>query len=291
MIIIKVQGGLGNQMFQYALYKKFELMNKEVFLDITAYETHKKHNGFEIVRIFNISPKFAAQDQINLLASTNKTLFQKVLRNVYRKPSHYTELQLAFTDSLFNKESVYLDGYWQTEKYFEDIKEIIRDDFTYKGDLGAESEQILSQILKTNSVSLHIRRGDYIKKAKARKIYGNIATLKYYEKAVDLIRSKEDSPIFYIFSDDIDWVKENLPIEESVFVNCNKKEESFKDMILMSKCKHNIIANSSFSWWGAWLNQYSKKIIICPNKWLNTQTTPDIYCDGWIKVDGTHERS
>lgn len=177
----------------------------------------------------------------------------------------------------------YLDGYWQQEDYFKLIRDELLNDYKFNSVSGIELKNMLDIIEKNESVSIHIRRGDYANSS----IYDNIANLEYYNEAINIIKSKVVNPVFFIFSDDIEWVKENMKISNSYIINFNRGLDSYKDMFLMSKCKHNIIANSTFSWWGAWLNINNNKIVIRPNKFLNTEVDGSTICnaEGWINVD------
>lgn len=137
-----------------------------------------------------------------------------------------------------------------------------------------------------NSVSVHIRRGDYVTKSRYNKTYAH-CTVKYYENAVDYIAKKFPNPHIYIFSDDTDWIKENIKFPyETEYVTHNIGQNSFEDIRLMSNCKHNVIANSTFSWWGAWLNQNSEKIVVCPDVWFQDSriVQTDIYPKEWIRI-------
>ena len=140
-------------------------------------------------------------------------------------------------------------------------------------------------IHQTHSVSIHVRRGDYLSETN-QKIYGRICTLDYYKKAIRYFEEKYEDVTFFVFSNDLEWAKENLEMKKSCFVDCNTEETAIYDMYLMSECRDNIIANSSFSWWGAWMNSHEEKEVIAPSKWLNTVEVRDIWCEGWKKLDG-----
>jgi hypothetical protein len=141
-----------------------------------------------------------------------------------------------------------------------------------------------NKILSTNSVSIHIRCGDYLS-PKYISIYGGICTIEYYKRAISYILQTVDNPVFFIFSDDIEWTKDNITINNAIFVSNNKGINSFLDMYLMSICKHNIIANSSFSWWGAYLNKNKNKKVIMPNRWFNSKLPdPNVFDSKWIKL-------
>jgi hypothetical protein len=177
---------------------------------------------------------------------------------------------------------VYLNGYWQSEYYFEPIKGILRKEFTLKEVLIGQNAELAERIKNSNSVSLHIRRGDYVDNKEVSEFHGTCSP-EYYKKAIEFLKAKGDLEVF-VFSDDIQWAKENLRADKINFVAQNNP--GYIDMNLMALCKHNIIANSSFSWWAAWLNQSPSKIVIAPQKWFADpgRQTPDIYPKNWIKI-------
>ena len=181
--------------------------------------------------------------------------------------------------------NAYLMGYWQSEKYFQFIEAIIRADFVFKQAMSNSNQLIANQIEQSNAVSLHVRRGDYANNPLTAATHG-LCSMDYYMQAIQHIGECVYEPNFFIFSDDIVWVKENLKINFPCFyVDGNYGEESYNDMRLMSLCKHHIIANSSFSWWGAWLNQYAGKIVIAPNKWFAHDTdVKDLLPESWVKL-------
>ncbi|WP_143414822.1 alpha-1,2-fucosyltransferase [Geobacillus sp. E263] len=289
MKIVKVIGGLGNQMFQYAFYRNLKAKFQEVKLDITAFETYKLHNGYELERVFDIKPEYATKKEIYPLTTNRNSKISKIKRRIFGgKETEYIEKDLKFDPEVFKVTGdVYFEGYWQTEKYFKEIEDLIRKDFQFKNPLTNKNLELSNKIKNENSVSIHVRRGDYYTSKKAERKHGNIATIEYYQKAVRKITEFVDNPVFYIFSDDIPWVKENLKLEnEVIYVDWNKGLDSYIDMQLMSICKHNIIANSTFSWWGAWLNQNKNKIVIAPSRWINNKRldTSDVIPKEWIKI-------
>ena len=190
--------------------------------------------------------------------------------------------------------NVYLEGYWQSEKYFKEIEYIIRKDLIIKPNLKGRNKDIAKKIVSENSISLHIRRGNYVANPEIFKVHGTCEQEYYYE-AIDYITENVKEPYFYIFSDEIEWAKDNFKIEYAhTFVDINigfdgenyQDEKNYEDLRLMSLCKHNIIANSSFSWWGAWLNQNPEKIVIAPKKWFNDESldTSDLIPNSWIRI-------
>lgn len=280
MIITKVTGGLGNQLFQYAIAKAIAVKNNDTFkLDITSYETYKLHNGYRL-NIFNIDENIASSEEILNFKGYDNKIF-KVLKKlgIYKKQTHYKEKERTIFDKdVFNYQDIYLDGYWQNEKYFIDIRDILLKELTPKEEISEVAKKYLVDIQDTQSVSLHVRRGDYLKHPEI-----GVLDLEYYKKSYEYIVEKVENPIFYIFSNDLAWCEENFDfIENKVFVKETKSE--IDDLMLMKNCKHNIVANSSFSWWGAWLNENSEKIVVAPKKWL--AINPHNYkwlCENWIE--------
>lgn len=286
MKIVRFLGGLGNQMFQYAFYVAQSNLHKTVKADLEGYKTYPLHNGFELESIFNLSVKKASPFIIKLYDPTVRTWHIRKLRRILNLKNAYESEKDPFLfeeDKLKNTGSKLYWGYWQNQRYFTAIEKQIRADFQFKNELSATNQKFLQHINQTNSVSVHIRRGDYI----GHQSLGGICDLNYYKQALNSITAKTDNPTFFIFSDDVEWCKANLPSQtNNIFVEGNKGSRSYIDMQLMSNCKHNIIANSSFSWWAAWLNANQKKIVIAPAKWTNDKNynDSDIIPESWIKL-------
>ncbi len=288
MIIVNILGGLGNQMFQYALYRSLLEKKNDVKYDLSGFGNYELHNGYELNRLFNITENIATKEECTSLKDSN-TFLGKVKKKVFgSKKTHVIDKDFKFDPSVFELNQAYLDGYWQSEKYFTSIEDIIRKEFTFKLPMqDPRNKEIVEKMKTTNSVSLHVRRGDYVTNPSAAKVHGNICTLDYYEKAIKLVNNKVQDPVFFVFSDDIEWAKENLNIEHAEYIDWNKGENSYLDMQLMSNCKNNIIANSSFSWWGAWLNSNKEKTVIAPSRWFNDPSlnTKDIVPNNWLKIE------
>lgn len=289
MLIIRVTGGLGNQMFQYAFYKMLlDIGKDEVKLDTFAFKDYSLHNGYELENIFNINPNKANQDEINKLKKENNILL-KLLYKFKRNKNCIIRNELIFDESMLNLKNKYLQGYWQSEKYFLNVKNEILKDFKFKSFDDIKNINLMNIIKKNNSTSIHIRRGDYLNQEN-RKFYGGICNDNYYLSAINLIKKKVDRPLFIVFSNDIEWCKKffnnKFKDDKFIYVDWNKGENSYKDMQLMSICDNNIIANSSFSWWGAWLNAKDEKIVIAPSKWMNFKQNDinDIIPSGWLKI-------
>ena len=287
MIIVRVTGGLGNQMFQYAMYKSLEKKGKLVKLD-SKYKKKKKkeHNGYELERIFDIKPNKPTKEDLEKFDENNISTLFKIKRKLFGdKKFVYDTKEYVFNKDVYKLKNSYLNGYWQSIKYFEGIENDIKKDFRFKNQLDNKNLEILNEIENSNSISIHIRRGDYMSPENYN-MYGCIATPTYYKKAIKVIEEKVENPTFFVFSNDMDWVKKNIQINSRVFyIDINSGNGSYKDMQLMSNCKHNIIANSSFSWWGAWLNENKNKIVIAPKKWINREDVDsdkiELFCEGW----------
>ena len=285
MIIIKLNGGLGNQLFQYSLGRKLSLKNNDVFkLDLSDF-TADNPRSYSLGE-FNIIENFASDEDINKIKKSGVWKLIDKLKP-YCKRSAIKYKGYDFDPNILKLSgNFYLDGYWQSEKYFQDIKNIIRKEVTLKNPIENKYADLISQIKNTNSVSIHIRRGDYITNKKFSKVY-NLLDEKYYQKAVKFIAEKISDPHFFIFSDNINWVKQNLNIPYlKTFVSGDNETKDYEELILMSLCQHNIIANSSFSWWGAWLNKNADKIVISPDKWFNDKigNAKDLIPENWIKL-------
>jgi hypothetical protein len=181
----------------------------------------------------------------------------------------------------------YYSGYWISEEYFKEVENEVRDSFKFKGKLVHKNKDVAERIYNCNSVSIHIRRGDYLETDMNRKIYGNICTLNYYEKAIAKIHQKVENPSFFIFSNDIDWCRENLEVINAEYIDWNTGDDSFRDMQLMSLCKSNILANSTFSWWGAWLNVNKEKNVLVPSRFFNdilASNMDTLVPKDWIRI-------
>jgi len=292
MIIVKLIGGLGNQLFQYALGRNLALKNDtELKLDISGFEIYKLHNYG--LHHFNIIENIAKQEDIQCFKPTRRQIFFYTMDKISKrflplyKRKYIVEPDFSFNSNIFKiTKNAYLEGYWQSEKYFADISEIIRKEISVKNEPDELNRNTLAQINITNSVSLHIRRGDYISNKKTMETHG-VPSMDYYVQAQTFMEEKVKDPHIFVFSDDIEWTKDHfksdLPLH---FIDHNGVKKNYEDMRLMSFCKHHIIANSSFSWWGAWLSNNPQKIVITPKKWFNKPdiTTRDLIPESWIRL-------
>lgn len=286
LIIARLSGGLGNQMFQYACARRLAHVTGGVLkLDVTSFGKIKEANTRQYeLGALNIIKDFAAQEEIERLKKNAKGFlgFFGMGDKTYVRERHYW-----FDPGIPNlRGSVYLEGYWQSEKYFKDIEDVIRKDFTFKTEPDGINGKIADVIRNTESVSIHIRRGDYVTNPKVNSDFG-VCPPEYYEVAMEKIAEKVKDPHFFVFSDDIAWAKENLKITHPAdFMDHNGPDRACEDMRLMSLCRRHVIANSSFSWWGAWLCRNPEKIVIAPEKWFNKKEldTRDLIPEKWIRV-------
>ncbi len=295
MIIVKLTGGIGNQMFQYATARRISYVNNtQLHVDLSWFnESGLSANRKYELDVLNIVSEIATPSDITAFKTRKQNPFLRRLPNFLKKivfhtnQTHIIEKSFSFDPAILNiKDNVYLDGYWQSEKYFIDIEQIIRKEFTFKIDPTERNRQTSNIIASTESVAVHIRRGDYVTHAQANAFHG-LCSLEYYQLAADEIAKQVINPIFFVFSDDIEWVKDNVKLNyKTVFIDHNDPDQGYEDLRLMSLCKHQIIANSSFSWWGAWLNSSPHKIIIAPRMWFQktSQDTRDLIPFKWRRL-------
>ena len=292
MVISWIQGGIGNQMFQYAVGRALSLANQQsLFVDLQDFKSYSLHHGFQLNSVFELNVEVADARLLNAVIGFRN---QHFLRKIIKRPifqfirgGHFVvEPHFHYWPQIENVTAdCYLHGYWQSEKYFKSIESTIRSDFQFHQALDPESSLLAEEMQCTSSVSVHIRRGDYLSDSKTAKIM-HVCELDYYQRAVNYISKQLVSPVFYIFSDDILWVKQQLSIPyKTIFVAHNCGKESYRDMQLMSLCKHHIIANSSFSWWGAWLNPNPNKLVVAPQKWfVNGNSDKDLLPERWMRL-------
>ena len=287
MDIVVIFNGMGNQMSQYAYYlaKKKVNPNTRIIFDPNS---RKKHNGYDLERAFGIK--------------INESLLLKLLQIIYLLSSRFGVLKFLgiriiheplnydYTPSLMEKGSLginYYQGGWHSEKNFIQIVDKINAAFIFREECNDYRFNEWLNILRcdNNSVSLHIRRGDYldIKDSDYWQLNG-VATLDYYYRAIDYFRHHVDIPRFYVFSNDLDWCKEVFGTNDFSYIDCNQGIDSWRDMFLMSECRHHINANSTFSWWGAWLCKYKDSVTVCPEKFIRNVVTKDFYPERWLKL-------
>ena len=283
MVITKLYGGLGNQMFQYAAGRALALRNNDILkLDLSWFgHTGRNTNRPFKLRVFNIEVMEPSREEVKRLVPSN---WKKAL-GLYGHKMYIKEKGFAFDEKVASLSGdVYLDGYWQSERYFKDFEEEIRSAFTLREGMGSMAIVAADDIKRTsNSVSLHIRRGDYVEDSKTNAYHGTCSP-DYYKRAIGYVENSMGEVKLFVFSDDIEWAKEQDLFKGAVFVS-NTDIKDYEELIIMSMCRHNIIANSSFSWWGAWLNGNTNKIVVAPEKWFNVEKdTSDLIPQSWVRI-------
>jgi hypothetical protein len=282
MHIVKFQGGLGNQMFQYALYRKFQSMGYDTYADLYHYRQKKYETRPLQLSVFGIDLREADRADVIQLSGNEDRWFDIVWLKHIGKKTYYREKDISYKEEIWKMTNGYFHGFWQSEKYFYDIEDILRNEFVLSDTVQFDlvNRQMQLKIKEDQkAVSVHIRRGDYLENP----MYGGICTEEYYKKAIDYIKQRVENAKFYLFSNDMPYVQDRFRGEEFVYVENNSEDKGYIDLYLMSLCKHHIIANSSFSWWGAWLNAAKSKIVVAPSIWLTNAPARDVVPDTWIR--------
>ncbi len=289
MIITKIAGGLGNQMFQYAFGRALALRNNaELRLDITMFKTYEFH--LYTMDHLNIAAGPATEAELKPFLRKRPRggrIGRRILNPLLHDPKLYVqEPRFTFVpEMLALKDPCYVDGYWQSEKYFLDIKDVLRKEFTLKEPLGAYSQGIVEKIATAeHPVSLHVRRGDFAHHPLFKITHG-ARPLAYYESAMHIIRNKVPNAHYFVFSDDIAWAKENIKTGFPTEFVGQGPAKNYEDLELMRLCTHHILSNSTFGWWGAWLSEFDKKgLTISPTHWAAKFESTDLVPERWIKL-------
>lgn len=298
MIIVRFKGGLGNQMFQYAMYIALKNLYPDtpIIVDCLAYKTQKMHNGFELPSIYNVALTnyfFTGNSRYAPYGRYFYTFLIKAIRTYFTRQQTYLSDEIELKEDplhLDPSKNYYFDGHWGSENYFTGYREQLLKAFTFRQtQLPSDMLVIKNIAASSDSVSIHIRRTDYLTPGSG---FRDLTEGNYYPAAMAYIKERTVNPVFYIFSDDIHWCKKNLPYfdhSEHYYLSGNQGENAYKDIHLMSLCRHNIIANSTFSWWGGWLNNHPDKIVLCPNDLFhdskkNERVIRAFYPNDWIKV-------
>ncbi len=296
MKMVQIDGGLGNQMFQYVFAKSLYRYYSNVFVSTFIALRSKQHNGIELTNVFGIqinenkivqflSYVIYMSEKICNRLNLNLDILRFFLNILGLKI--YSENGFSVFDKTvfeLNGGNVYFKGYWQSEKYF--INNCVPMNlFQFNINKLNDKSAFTANVIKTHSnfVSVHIRRGDYLAE-NAINMLGNVCSLDYYCSAIDYFINSDIKYQLVFFSDDIEWVKLNFRYVDAIYVDWNLGKDSWQDMYLMTLCTHNIIANSSFSWWGAYLNTNPKKIVIAPQNWHKLHNAPDICPADWIRM-------
>ena len=281
MIYVLCSGGLGNQMFQYALYRSLIFAGKQAVFDTSYYKHETVHSGYEIEKCFGIKVGEDKNDHFNvvwkffysLMARTKKYSFYNIIMENPQK----------ILDINFVQNKAVLFGYWQSENYFKTLKNELISELKFQN-ISEKSQIMARKMRKENSIAIHVRRGDYLKTTQ----YMNLSETNYYNRAIDYINEHITNPQYYVFSDEIDWCKKNmkLPQDKTTYVDFNTGTRSYEDMYLISCSKNAILANSSFSWWAGYLGKHD--IVIRPSKYkVNWSKEQDdmLYPVEWIKIE------
>jgi hypothetical protein len=292
MIVVSLMGGLGNQMFQYALGRRLALGHAtELRLDLSWFarpgpDTPRHYE----LDCFAVRAGFATEQDLE--RSTRASALAKVLRGGRPGEARMTTVaERAFSfdpDVLRAPAATHLVGYWQSHRYFDDIDEVIRGDFRFVPPLQGKNEELCELIRSVESVSLHVRRGDYATSEATSRFHGAVGS-GYYRAALAEVRARAGarSPHLFVFSDDPGWCERHLAFDEpTTYVDHNPPDRGYEDMRLMSSCRHNVIANSSFGWWAAWLNPNPRRVVVAPRRWFADprMDTSDLLPDDWIRM-------
>ncbi len=297
MIIVRLRGGLGNQLFQYAAGRALATHHQvPLKLDLYTYTRHR-YRKFELHH-FKIDAPEATREEVHQFTGPNPIVrYLNKRENYFRCPAVFAQPHYHFYEDFFALPSdLYLSGYWQSEKYFANIAGEIRNHLTPAKPLDERNVSYQQQMQSQNSVAVHVRRGDYTAGA-YQSFFGTLPET-YYGEAMTYVRQRINNPVFYFFSDDIDWCRKSFGTTGAEFIHHNTGEEAYKDLLLMASCRHNIIANSTFSWWGAWLNANPDKVVVAPRQWFKSSyldrkepvyasrfyNTKDLIPPGWARL-------
>lgn len=296
MKYVTITGGLGNQMFVYAFCLKLRKLGHKAVLWVPRVHDSKGygHQGYELRKLFDVTEyeenysslersvlTFFSQAIRVFPSKYKRTLFKLIGFNTIRVAENFIYYPEVF-DFKFKNEIYF--GTWQSQKYFEGAEQEVREALRFNVNLlNNQSKEYGQKMQSEQSVSIHIRRGDYLS-AQYADGFAGICDEEYYNNAMNYINQRIENVLYYVFTDDAEWVSDNFKIANAVYINHNRGQDSWQDMYLMSQCKHNIIANSSFSWWGAWLNENPNKIVIAPKLWWRPFEKDDVVPDEWIRI-------
>ena len=297
-IVVTLNGGLGNQLFQYAMGRALSLRaGMPLVLDLTWFGLVKSlDGGVTTIRNYALEPfeLGVATQYIGLPQLKTPGLFGSILRRIFRyfPRQHYGrkvyfERGFAFEPTAFSLRSpVWLEGYWQSHRYFDDASDVIRAELGSPREMNNDSREMLEKIKLCDAICVHVRRGDYVSNPHAAATHG-LCGLEYYRAGVDLVSEGLSQPHAFIFSDDPEWVRENFRLSiPATVVDVNGPDDAHQDLWLMSACSRFVIANSSLSWWGAWLGQSGQKMVVAPQAWFatNRHDTKDLIPNDWIRL-------
>jgi hypothetical protein len=291
VIVTRLKGGIGNQLFQYAAgFRLASVRNAELKLDCSMFENveFRTPRSYEL-GVFDLTAEIAtAEDVSSALASARQPIHRRLLER-FRSPAGgaATERHFHFDPEVLSlPDNTIMDGYWQSERYFCDVADRVRREFSFAQAATGRNAELFSEIAECDSVSLHVRRGDYAADPATRATHG-VCSLDYYDRAVTYVVERVSEPVFFLFSDDPQWVRDHLKVRGSVkIVDHNGLDSGSEDLRLMARCRHHVIANSTFSWWGAWLDPNPDKIVVAPRQWFadDSLVTTDLLPASWVKL-------
>jgi hypothetical protein len=293
MIISRLMGGLGNQMFQYAVGRALALRTGATLkLDVSHFDLHRDRQY--ALGCFRIEAELADDDDLAACGLAGKPwpgrldgVRRRLRAQLVTGPFQICqERSFRFDPAIINLQGfTYLQGYWQSEKYFLDQAEMLRHDFEPAEPTDADNARLAAGIDAVNAVSIHVRRGDYVRVATTNRYHGT-CSIDYYRAAVEYVSAHTTAARFFVFSDEPEWVSDHFkPGVPTTIVSTNSPDRGYRDMLLMARCRHHIIANSSFSWWGAWLGRHPGKIVVAPTRWFNVDLdTRDLVPDTWVRM-------
>lgn len=281
MIIVKIQGGLGNQLFQFAFAHEMARRDADVYLDDRLYTRKQVHAGFQLREHVQLPFPIASRQELDRLKLASNWQVHRFLWQFH--PSYrrrvVLEDQTRFSPDYLEHRDVFYDGYWQDERYFRNARDDVRRAIAATA-LDDQNHALREQIRGVEAVSVHVRRGDYLKVPN----FAGICDLAYYERALAYVRERVPHAEFFVFSDDPTWCRENLSLPDATYVDHNTGSRAMYDLLLMAACKHNIIANSTFSWWGAWLDDRDEKVVVAPTRWFNQPDREMILPAAWKRL-------
>ncbi|WP_373399048.1 alpha-1,2-fucosyltransferase [Algoriphagus halophilus] len=290
---VVIFGGLGNQMFQFALAIVMDSIGKPTKISVNDYILHEHYQGFELIKAFDIPICFDDRFRViyvskflrPLLVHSKLNWFKKFAKNIFRFSDniYYEKDEFCFDQKIYELDNYYLIGGWKSTLYFDSHKSLIQEVFNFKKPIDDVNLSVSRKIQSCNSVAVHIRRGNYSDPSQNQNRVLLDAT-DYYKNAFQYINEHVTNPVFYIFSDDPEWVRKNIKGDNVFYISHNTGPNSYLDMYLMSICKHFIIANSSFSWWPAWLSKSEEKIVVSPDTWEAKCPNRTVYPEGWKVV-------
>ena len=287
MHIVKISAGLGNQLFGYAFALVLNELYGDVKLDLGWFESHDHHNGYELDRLFDLRLPAASPEECKALGDLSPSIANRFRRKyLWTRRSHHRQRKSGYDPHYLQAtHDCYFEGYWQSYRYFEGREDMIRAALRFVPPESAGNRSLLSASRGRTLVGIHVRRGDYVDS----RLLGGAFGIEYYREALAAALEGATRPLLLFFSDDLDWCRESLPAAcETVYVDWNRGDQSFQDMRLMTACDRLVICNSSFSWWGAWLNNRSERSIFAPERWFSQGYTDneEIIPPDWIRVPG-----